>query len=219
MSLKNILAKKFSSPNKSSFNVKKLFSEFGKDKTENRLIDDNLKHGISLFESGEREKASKVFLEVIENRSDHISGYIWYAEFLKSNKEFNKAIEILKNGAKKCRKKSELLQFAGEIAILDCVEIRRAFHLLAQSIAALPDKSSTYAQTAERAILFMKEIFDFFDDSVGVKWVENRQSDTTFDKGLLSKIHYSLNSSPSEDRSHILQELPNIREYLIKKFK
>ncbi len=219
MSIKSFLSKRVSSYNENQLNVKKFFSEYGSDKSETRLIDEKLQSGISLFDSGEHKKASRIFLEVVDNRPDHMAGYIWYAEFLKSNKESKKAVEFLKNGAKKCLKKSELLQFAGEIALLECAEIRKAFHLLAQSIAALPDKSSTYAPTAERAILFMKEIFVFFNDSVGIKWVEKRQSDTIFEKWLLSKIHDSLNSISSEDRNHILHELPNIRDYLIKKLK
>jgi len=200
-------------------NSEELFAEFGEDLTEDRTIDDSLRAAINLAESGESQKATKVFRSIIKVQPDWDVPYLWLGDIRKESKGAVSTVTMLLEAAKKCRRKSEILKEAAELSLLECRNVRDAVYLFAQAISARKEKPKLDEFTYQRACLFMKEIFIVFGDSVGANWAEKMQSQTTLTSSLVSDIHRALNSTSADEKNIISQEVPHIRDYLVKKFR
>jgi tetratricopeptide (TPR) repeat protein len=198
-------------------NIGKLFSEFDKDLDEERKIDDELRQGIDLANSGKWLEASEIFKEAIKNNPDFHTPHIWLSDYIKQTKGTLQAIEYLKESAKKCRKKSRLLEEAAEIALLECNELKSAIHLFAQSLHSMNSKPQHSDISLQRACLFMKEIFASFGDLKGVYWANRMQNYTYLDQSLIYRIDNVIIQSTYK-REMIKNELTKIREHLIAKF-
>ncbi len=196
-----------------------LFTEFGENLPEDRQIDENLRSGISLAQSHNWDRAVEIFNSAIETSSDYDVPYLWLGDFEKTKKGAAHTVGVLRDAAKKCRRKNELLKEAAEISLMECGNVREAIHLFAQSIAALKEKPRRADEiTSHRACLFMKEVFIAFKDPVGKKWAEDMQDISSLDHSLVIRIHQAINKVSLAEREVISRELPEIRDHLRKRF-
>jgi hypothetical protein len=139
--------------------------------------------------------------------------YIWFARFLEDRGRPALAVVLLRNAATYCRRKSGLLDAAGDISLFN-YEPRRALHLLAQSVAAKPE--APRLEDTGRAYLFCRlaAVFEALDDWSGASWAAGAQDFSYIEGALKVRIRDAIARADVAERERMRNEAPAISEAL-----
>jgi hypothetical protein len=198
--------------------IEDLFSEFGRNDPEYRELDSELLNAIALTRSGDWQGAKQIFQEYLKEHPDYDVPYIWLADFTAQNDDPIKTIEFLKDAARKCRRKGELLENAAELSLMKTGDVISTLRLFAQSVGVHEHKPHPTDITYQRACLFLREIFIVFGVSSGVQWADNMQHVTKLDQSLVFNIHQVIQKQFEAQYEDILPELLRILRCLHERF-
>lgn len=143
--------------------------------------------------------------------------YVWFARFLDDQGKSDAAVKLLRNAVTTCRRRSVLLDTAGELSLFSG-RARQGLHLFAQSIAANP-KVPTLEDTG-RLYLYnrMAVILEALGDSAGAAWADGLQNFTYINDEGQREIRSALERADFMERSLMLEEAPKISAALRRLF-
>ena len=210
--LKNSLSNRFAP-------IRMMLSEFGEDQPESRQIGQTLQEGIGLAHSGNWEDAAKIFRDELAKNPDYDVPYLWLADYEMQKHQAFPAVHMLRQAARKCRRKSFLLAKAAELALLGYYDVYDSTYLFAQSIVAMEEKPHLRDFARHRPFLFLREIFMAFDDYKGVNWATSIVAGgSSLNDQMVSSIHDAITARLTVEPGFMAQQLSDIRDYLSRKF-
>ncbi|MFG3340057.1 tetratricopeptide repeat protein [Glycomyces sp. NPDC048151] len=143
--------------------------------------------------------------------------YVWFARFLDDQGRGDAAVKLLRNAVTICRRKSVLLDTAGELSLFSG-RARQGLHLFAQSIAANPKVPSL--EDTGRLYLYcrMAVIFEALGDTAGAAWADGLQHFTYIDDQGQREIRSAIERADIMERSLMFEEAPQISAALRRYF-
>jgi hypothetical protein len=143
--------------------------------------------------------------------------YVWFARFLDDQGRADSAVKLLRNAVTYCRRKSVLLDTAGDLSLFNG-EPRLALHLFAQSIAA--DPVVPRLEDTGRQYLYCRiaVIFEALGDAVGAAWAADMQDFTYIEDAEQNRIRDAIARADAAERKLMLEEAPKISAALKRLF-
>lgn len=222
--LKVFFTNQYSATNTAEVAVKEILTRYGNELPEEKQIDNHLRKGIILANSGSWEEASVIFSDIQAKYPDYDVPYLWLAMYIEQKEGAALAVNALQESVELCRRKHNLLYKAGELTLLKLGDVFEANYFFAQSISTMTVRPDMHKHDfdIQQPFLYLKAMFDAFRDDEGVRLINSITGGTitNLNKAMIGSINKITHSDVNvSNMRQISFQLLGIRAFLAKKFR